>query len=129
MFSFVLDGGRLHHKLAVRLLNDLHGIQARSGCMCAGTYGHHLLGIGKEASRSIRSALDHGGIWSKPGWTRISVSPLTDPDDLNLALDAIDSISTGYHDYEALYERDDSGEYVWAGGGFREEPPRLELSI
>lgn len=129
VFSFVLDGGRLHHKLAVRLLNDLHGIQARSGCMCAGTYGHHLLGIGKEASKSIRSALDHGGIWSKPGWTRISVSPLTDPEDLDLALDAIDSISTGYCDYEGLYERDESGEYVWAGGGFLEEPPRLELSI
>lgn len=129
VFSFLLDEGRLHYKLAVRLLNDLHGIQARSGCMCAGTYGHHLLRIGRSASKIIRSAIDSGDVWSKPGWTRISVSPLTDPEDLELALDAIDSLSTGYRDYESLYERDDSGEYVWAGSGFSGEPPRLELSI
>jgi selenocysteine lyase/cysteine desulfurase len=34
-------GGRLllHHDFVVALLNDLFGIQARGGCMCAGPYG------------------------------------------------------------------------------------------
>jgi selenocysteine lyase/cysteine desulfurase len=29
----------------VTLLNDLFGIQSRSGCLCAGMYGQKLLGI------------------------------------------------------------------------------------
>ena len=37
--------GYLHPRFVVRLMNDLFGIQARSGCSCAGPYGHRLLGI------------------------------------------------------------------------------------
>ncbi|MES1182366.1 MAG: aminotransferase class V-fold PLP-dependent enzyme, partial [Myxococcales bacterium] len=45
--------GFLHHHFVVRLLNDLFGIQARSGCSCAGPYGHALLGVEPEASRGF----------------------------------------------------------------------------
>ena len=32
------SGKVLHHNLVAVLLNDLYGIQARSGCACAGPY-------------------------------------------------------------------------------------------
>ena len=50
------------------MLNDLYGIQVRGGCMCAGTYGHDLLGIGQEESEAIRCSLDDGDVAAKPGW-------------------------------------------------------------
>jgi selenocysteine lyase/cysteine desulfurase len=42
VFSFMIRAPRsslfLHHEFVVALLNDLFGIQARGGCMCAGPY-------------------------------------------------------------------------------------------
>ena len=34
-----------HHHFLAALINDLLGIQARSGCACAGPYGWQLLGL------------------------------------------------------------------------------------
>jgi len=71
--SFYIDG--IHFNLAVKLLNDRFGIQTRGGCSCAGTYGHYLLNINEEISRSITSKIDEGDLSSKPGWVRISIHP------------------------------------------------------
>src|SRR5262249_24777854 len=56
IISFYIDG--LHYNLAVRLLNDRYGIQARGGCSCAGTYGHYLLHVTPEHSKSITERID-----------------------------------------------------------------------
>jgi len=56
--SFYIEG--LHYNLAVRLLNDRFGIQVRGGCSCAGTYGHYLLNVTPEHSRSITDQIDRG---------------------------------------------------------------------
>lgn len=40
----------LHSNFVVRLLSDLFGIQGRSGCSCAGPYGHKLLNIDENVS-------------------------------------------------------------------------------
>ena len=40
IISFYAEG--IHYNLIVKLLNDVHGIQVRGGCSCAGTYGHYL---------------------------------------------------------------------------------------
>jgi selenocysteine lyase/cysteine desulfurase len=55
IFSFTIRhrGQWLHHQFVAAVLNDVFGIQARSGCSCAGPYGHHLLGI--DPARSIGS--------------------------------------------------------------------------
>lgn len=39
----------LHSNFVSCLLNDLFGIQSRSGCLCAGPYGQHVMGITPEA--------------------------------------------------------------------------------
>ncbi len=129
IFSVIFCGGRLHHKLAVRLLNDLFGIQVRSGCMCAGTYGHDLLGLSEEQSRSISCALDCGDQWARPGWVRISISPATSPEDLEYLLEAMDTLAREWTEYEHLYSRDASGEYSWCGPGYEEKFAFPDLGI
>lgn len=48
IFSFLVQheesGLFLHSNFVSSLLNDLFGIQSRSGCMCAGPYAQYLLG-------------------------------------------------------------------------------------
>jgi selenocysteine lyase/cysteine desulfurase len=75
MFSFYFDN--IHYNLAVKLLNDRFGIQARGGCSCAGTYGHFLLHVDKQHSKSITDKIDAGDLSEKPGWVRISLHPTT----------------------------------------------------
>ena len=106
--SLILDDGRLHYNLAVRLLNDLYGIQVRGGCMCAGTYGHDLLGIDQDRSEEIRCALDAGDVGSKPGWVRCSFSPATSEGEFRVLLDAIAHIAKDWRKYADGYHFDDN---------------------
>ena len=71
-------GGHVHHQLFTRLLSDVHGIQARGGCACAGPYAHRLLGIGRDASERLRADIRAGIETEKPGWTRLNFSYLID---------------------------------------------------
>lgn len=63
--------GYLHHEFVVTLLNDLFGIQSRSGCSCAGPYGHRLLGIDSDTSQKFEQAILQGCEGVKPGWARL----------------------------------------------------------
>ena len=106
ILSLILDDGQLHHNLAVRLLNDLYGIQTRGGCMCAGTYGHDLLGIDQVRSEEIRCALDGGDVASKPGWVRCSFGPATSEGEFRVLLDAVPHIAREWRKYAKDYEMD-----------------------
>ncbi|XVV10257.1 aminotransferase class V-fold PLP-dependent enzyme [Actinoplanes sp. CA-131856] len=64
----------LHHNYVAALLNDVFGIQARSGCSCAGPYGHRLLGIDEAHSREFRGEIVDGWEGIKPGWTRLNLN-------------------------------------------------------
>ncbi|BCY11393.1 aminotransferase class V-fold PLP-dependent enzyme [Actinoplanes sp. L3-i22] len=72
--SFQVRAGEkyLHHNFVAALLNDLFGIQARSGCSCAGPYGHRLLGIDEAHSREFRDEILDGWEGIKPGWSRLN---------------------------------------------------------
>ncbi|HWS33292.1 MAG TPA: aminotransferase class V-fold PLP-dependent enzyme [Actinoplanes sp.] len=74
--SFQIRAGtrHLHHNYVTALLNDLFGIQARSGCSCAGPYGHRLLGIDEAHSREFRDSILDGWEGIKPGWSRINLN-------------------------------------------------------
>ncbi|MFO8073291.1 MAG: aminotransferase class V-fold PLP-dependent enzyme [Polyangia bacterium] len=127
VFSVVLDGGELHHNLAVRLLNDRFGIQVRAGCMCAGTYGHELLRIDRSRSEQILDAIERGEMSTKPGWLRISLSPATDPDELDYLLDALDTVVADWRDWADSYRQDEQGEFFWKGDDFVESFDELRL--
>ena len=83
----------LHHNFAVRLLNDLFGIQARGGCSCAGPYGHHLLGIGEEKSQAFYCVVTDHNEGIKPGWIRVNFNYFISEDGFQFILDAVDFIS------------------------------------
>lgn len=74
--SFQVRAGEqhLHHNFVAALLNDLFGIQARSGCSCAGPYGHRLLGIDEAHSQEFRGEIVDGWEGIKPGWTRLNLN-------------------------------------------------------
>lgn len=84
ILSFYVED--IHHQLLVRLLNDVHGIQVRGGCSCAGTYGHYLLGIDRKKSKAITDEIEKGNLFVKPGWVRVSLHPtMTEKEVLYLA--------------------------------------------
>jgi selenocysteine lyase/cysteine desulfurase len=62
------SGGRLmlHPHFVVSVLNDMYGIQGRSGCSCTGPYGLRLIGMadpGNPESLTIRNlTLDNGEV-------------------------------------------------------------------
>lgn len=121
--SFTIDG--LHYNLAVKLLNDLYGIQVRGGCACAGTYGHFLFGISQERSCEIVTKIDAGDLSEKPGWIRLSLHPTMPDTELRYITRAILEISQHHHRYAGDYVAD------YQHGSFRHraepEQPHLEL--
>ena len=101
----------LHYNLIVRLLNDRFGIQSRGGCSCAGTYGHYLLHVDPERSKTITDKIDRGDLSEKPGWVRVSFHPTTSDEELAFVIDAIAQIAKNH------------GEW---GKGYRYSPVRNE---
>ena len=99
--SFYIEG--LHYNLAVRLLNDRFGIQVRGGCSCAGTYGHYLLHVTPEHSRSITDLIDRGDKSEKPGWVRLSLHPTTTDDEAGRIVDAIHSLALNFREWSSDY--------------------------
>jgi selenocysteine lyase/cysteine desulfurase len=106
ILSLVFDEGRLHHNLAARMLSDRWGIQTRGGCMCAGTYGHELLGIGAARSLEISCALEQGDEAARPGWLRVSFSPATMEEDFQVLLDAVFELASRWDEWAPDYRMD-----------------------
>ncbi|CAF3369458.1 unnamed protein product [Rotaria socialis] len=111
IFSFLiyvpLIGKYLHHNFVCSLLNDLFGIQVRSGCSCAGPYVLDLLKIDEKTANiytrfitenpSRRIDDDNSEIpqnaLMKPGFTRLNLSYFIDDNEVNYILKAVDFIS------------------------------------
>jgi selenocysteine lyase/cysteine desulfurase len=120
IISFYIDD--LHYNLGVRLLNDRFGIQVRGGCSCAGTYGHYLLHVSQERSRSITDAIDHGDLSAKPGWIRLSVHPTMTDAEVDYLADAVEALSKHHREWskDYIYEPE-INEFRCVRGGNLEE--------
>jgi selenocysteine lyase/cysteine desulfurase len=94
VISFYVE--KLHYNLAVKLLNDRYGIQVRGGCSCAGTYGHYLLHVSQEYSRSITEKISKGDLTEKPGWVRLSLHPVMSNDEVLFIANAIKELSENF---------------------------------
>lgn len=92
VFSLVFE--RVPYTEAVRRLSLDHGIEARGGCACAGTYGHYLLGIDRTTSRRITERLDRGESQVKPGWVRLSFHPMMTLAEVDRIADAVEAVAT-----------------------------------
>jgi selenocysteine lyase/cysteine desulfurase/CRP-like cAMP-binding protein len=64
--------GLLHSNFVVAVLNDLFGIQARSGCFCAGPYLHRIYQIADDWSAGMESEVSLGHMGAKLAFVRVS---------------------------------------------------------
>lgn len=93
----VRHGGNrfLHSNFVSALLNDLFGIQTRSGCMCAGPASLRLMGLNYETAKRFESELladdDHEFI--RPGFTRLNFHYTMDEDTFQYVLEAINFVA------------------------------------
>jgi selenocysteine lyase/cysteine desulfurase len=99
--SFNIDG--LHHDFVSTLLDHLFGIQNRSGCSCAGPYGHKLLGIGHEKSTLYRAQIARGVLGVKPGWVRVSFPFYASDAEVDFVLRAVELVADHGHRFLPLY--------------------------
>ena len=109
IFSFrVRDakGGEIHHQLFTRLLSDVHGVQARGGCACAGSYAHQLLGIGRSESDATFAAIAEGREIERPGWIRLNLSALMSDAKVERIIAAVSELAFTASDYLSHYEAD-----------------------
>ncbi len=104
VLSFYFDD--IHYNLVVKLLNDYFGIQVRSGCVCAGTYGHMLLGISKEESDRITRMIDEGDLSEKPGWVRLSIHPTMTDEEARFLVEALREIAEKHREWAENYAYD-----------------------
>lgn len=83
----------LHYALVASLLSDVFGIQSRSGCVCAGPFGHVLLNIDKELSDRYIDLIQHGVNGMKPGWTRINHHYSSSQEDFDYLTKALNGVA------------------------------------
>ncbi len=89
----------MHHQFFTRLLSDVHGIQARGGCACAGSYAHRLLELDEKHSDQLLATLQSGSEIEKPGWVRLNLSALMSDEKADQVIDAVDKLSRNANDY------------------------------
>lgn len=99
--SFYIE--HLHYNLAVQLLNDRYGIQVRGGCSCAGTYGHYLLQVSREHSKSITDQINQGILSDKPGWVRLSLHPTMSNAEAHAIVQAIRELAQHHQSWARDY--------------------------
>jgi hypothetical protein len=78
----------------------------RSGCVCAGTYGHYLFNLEKVASKKILDALRNKDMSIKPGWVRMSINPVLSDADIDKIMTAITAIFDNYREWSKDYVYD-----------------------
>lgn len=101
IMSFYIDD--LHFNLAVKILNDRYGIQVRGGCSCAGTYGHYLLEVSNEKSKSITDMINTGDMTMKPGWVRMSLHPTMTDDEVQYLIKAVEELAANHQEWAKDY--------------------------
>lgn len=93
----------IHFNLIVKILNDRFGIQVRGGCACAGTYGHFLLDVSHDKSKSITNLINSGDLSTKPGWVRLSLHPTMTNKELYTFVDALNQLVENIELWEKDY--------------------------
>jgi selenocysteine lyase/cysteine desulfurase len=88
------------------MLSDLHGVQARGGCACAGPYAQHLLGYDAAGWEGLRAEILAGDEMARPGFVRLNLSPLADEAEIDAILSAVADVAARAPALAALYEAD-----------------------
>jgi len=86
----------LNPHYVIALLNDVYGIQARSGCSCTGPYGHRLFHVDPNGgfATAANELAANGSHVLKPGWARINLNYFMDEAEFTYIIEAIKQIAS-----------------------------------
>jgi selenocysteine lyase/cysteine desulfurase len=124
-FAVRHGGSHLHANFVVALLNDLFGIQARSGCFCAGPYLHRMYAIDDESSALMEAEVAKGNAGAKLAFTRISFNYFISETVFEYIVDAVDVIAREGWKLLPLYRFDPVTGLWHHRTAAPEEPPSL----
>jgi selenocysteine lyase/cysteine desulfurase len=79
----------LHSNFVVTLLSDLFGIQARSGCFCAGPYLHRMYGVDRDWSADMERECSRGYLGAKLAFARLSFNYFISDEVFQYVIDAV----------------------------------------
>jgi selenocysteine lyase/cysteine desulfurase len=114
--------GLLHANFVVAVLSDLFGIQARSGCFCAGPYIHRAFPIDDEWSTRMHAEVKAGHMGAKLAFTRLSFNYFVSDTVFDYVVDAVHLIAREGWKLLPLYRFDaDTG--MWHHRAADPRPP------
>jgi selenocysteine lyase/cysteine desulfurase len=117
--------GMLHSNFVVALLDDLFGIQARSGCFCAAPYVHRLVDFDAETSAAHEAEVMRGYAGIRLAFVRLSFNYFISEAVFQYLVDAVDFLADHAWKLLPLYSFDPrSG--LWQ---HRERPRRAPLTL
>jgi selenocysteine lyase/cysteine desulfurase len=117
--------GLLHANFVTAVLSDLFGIQARSGCFCAGPYIHRAYPIDDEWSQRMDAEVAKGHLGAKLALTRLSFNYYMSETEFTYVLAAVHLLAREGWKLLPLYRFDpDTG--LWHHRAAKEEPARLD---
>jgi selenocysteine lyase/cysteine desulfurase/CRP-like cAMP-binding protein len=114
--------GLLHSNFVVALLNDLFGIQARSGCFCAGPYIHRMYPIDDEWSAQMDAEVSLGHMGAKLAFVRVGFNYFTSEEVFDYIVEAIHLLADEGWKLLPLY-RFDPYTGLWHHESGRRQPP------
>jgi selenocysteine lyase/cysteine desulfurase len=104
--------GLLHSNFVVAVLSDLFGIQARSGCFCAGPYIHRAYPVDDAWSAGMHEQARLGRLGAKLAFARVSFDPFISEAVFDYIVDAVHLIANDGWRLLPLY-RFDPGSGLW----------------
>ena len=120
--------GMLHPNFVVALLDDLFGIQARSGCFCAGPYVHRLIDFDLDTSAAHEALVARGYSGIKVGFVRLSFGYYMTETVFEYIVDAVHFLAEHAWKFLPLYRLDPvSGLWHHVNGPRRPQPALDEL--
>jgi selenocysteine lyase/cysteine desulfurase len=106
------EGRLLHGNFVVAVLSDLFGIQARSGCFCAGPLIHRMYPIDDEWSARMHAEVLRGQMGAKLAFARLSFNYFVSETMFRYVIDAVHLVAE--HGWKLLpYYRFDPGTGIW----------------
>jgi selenocysteine lyase/cysteine desulfurase len=115
----------LHSNFVVAVLSDLFGIQARSGCFCAGPYLHRMYPIDDAWSERMDAECSRGHLGAKLAFTRLSFDYFISEAVFEYILAAVHLVADHGWKLLPLY-RFDPMSGLWQHRDSRVRPPTLE---
>ncbi|KAG2377967.1 hypothetical protein C9374_008589 [Naegleria lovaniensis] len=97
------------------LLNDLFGIQTRSGCACAGPFAHFLFGLKYSESKNLENVLlsDDDYEFLRPGFVRLNFNYFMDEDTFVYITKSVKFVAEhGYKFLPYYYFYPETGEWL-----------------